>query len=140
MVLEPPSDVTIKAKEAVSSPNIHDLPMTLYDVQTEEQDLHVKPSDLTLVGASNTEPVKKKRKGPKGPNPLSVKKKQVVRTPITDGRVGEKRKRDALDAEQAKTEDNIAASGLQDIHKRRRRRRKTSDDDVQLDNNHEESK
>jgi U3 small nucleolar RNA-associated protein 23 len=91
MVLEPPSDVTIKAKEA-----------------TEEQDLHVKPSDLALVGTPNAEPVKKKRKGPKGPNPLSVKKKQVIRTPIADSRVGEKRKRDALDAE-VKMEANIAA-------------------------------
>jgi U3 small nucleolar RNA-associated protein 23 len=133
MVLEPPSDVTIKAKEAVSSSILHEPPMTLDDDQTEEQDLHVKPSDLALVGTPNAEPVKKKRKGPKGPNPLSVKKKQVIRTPIADSRVGEKRKRDALDAE-VKMEANIAAGlGSENTHRRRRRRTKTSQtiDDVQ---------
>ncbi|TFK40988.1 Fcf1-domain-containing protein [Crucibulum laeve] len=62
MVLEPPSDATLKAKEA-----------------TEEKALHAPPSDIALVGTSNPEDHQpKKQKGPKGPNPLSVKRKKPL--------------------------------------------------------------
>ncbi|RDB28919.1 rRNA-processing protein utp23 [Hypsizygus marmoreus] len=62
MVLEPPSDVTIETKEAM-----------------EEKALHPTAPDLKLVGPSTmTEPVHKKKKGPKGPNPLSIKKKKTA--------------------------------------------------------------
>jgi U3 small nucleolar RNA-associated protein 23 len=85
---------------------------------------------LALVTASNTEPVRKKKKGPKGPNPLSVKKKQVAR-PSQDNRdirVGEKRKREVLDTEQTELEKNdeddmVAVSD--NTTRKRRRRRKT---------------
>ncbi|CAA7266606.1 unnamed protein product [Cyclocybe aegerita] len=61
MVLEPPSDATLKAKES-----------------TEEQKLHASAPDLALVGTSSQPaPPPKKRKGLKGPNPLSVKKKKT---------------------------------------------------------------
>lgn len=110
MVLEPPSDITIKTKEA-----------------TEEQDLHMNQSDLALVGAPKTEPVQKKRKGPKGPNPLSIKKKQVARPPQDNKhiRVGEKRKRDIEQVEVEKNDDTAAVS--EGITRKRRRRRKATD-------------
>ncbi|KAG1783762.1 Fcf1-domain-containing protein [Suillus placidus] len=57
MVLEPPSEATLKAKEL-----------------TEEQSL--RPSAPELATVPRDKPVPKKRKGPKGPNPLSVKKKK----------------------------------------------------------------
>ncbi|KAI0348620.1 Fcf1-domain-containing protein, partial [Trametopsis cervina] len=61
MILEPPSDATIRAKNS-----------------TEQQSLMPSSSELAqLAPASGAEePPKKKRKGPKGPNPLSVKKKK----------------------------------------------------------------
>ncbi|KAK7465727.1 hypothetical protein VKT23_005698 [Stygiomarasmius scandens] len=65
MVLEPPSDATIRAKNA-----------------TEEQSLHSTSSDKVVVqslAAAPQDPPKKK-KGPKGPNPLSIKKKKHVQS------------------------------------------------------------
>ncbi|KAF9478048.1 Fcf1-domain-containing protein [Pholiota conissans] len=60
-VLEPPSDATLQAK-----------------ARTEEQKLHAGAPDLVLVDTSTFQEEKpKKRKGPKGPNPLSVKKKKA---------------------------------------------------------------
>lgn len=104
MVLEPPSDITIKTKEAA-----------------EEQDLHLNPSELDLVGGLDADPAKRKRRGPKGPNPLSVKKKQVVQPSQgnVDIKLGEKRKRDALDTEQINGDKMASGSG-----KTKRRRRK----------------
>ena len=98
MVLEPPSDITIKTKEEARVPLFLGTLSCLMNSQAEEQVMHLKPSELALVGGSNADPVKKKRRGPKGPNPLSVKKKQVIQ-PSQDNRDvkrGEKRKRDAL--------------------------------------------
>lgn len=80
--------------------------------------------------ASTTEVQKKKRKGPKGPNPLSVKKK--LKQPVTTPRavpnkdtniastVGEKRKRPNND--NPPSLDTAADSG----HKRKRRRKNAS--------------
>ncbi|KII93495.1 hypothetical protein PLICRDRAFT_171239 [Plicaturopsis crispa FD-325 SS-3] len=62
MVLEPPSDATIRAKQAA-----------------EEKVMHAAAPELASVPSqSTTEPPRKKKKGPKGPNPLSVKKKKTV--------------------------------------------------------------
>ncbi|KAG2129947.1 PIN domain-like protein [Suillus clintonianus] len=95
MVLEPPSEATLKAKEL-----------------TDEQSLH--SSVPKLATALQDKLVPKKRKGPKGPNPLSVKKKQKypeasarppqkIKTESSDtssstaGLPGQKRKRDTQD-------------------------------------------
>ncbi|KAI0735249.1 Fcf1-domain-containing protein, partial [Earliella scabrosa] len=60
MILEPPSDATLRAKALA-----------------EEQALHpTAPEAAKLPTAAPSEPPKKKKKGPKGPNPLSVKKKK----------------------------------------------------------------
>lgn len=127
MVLEPPSDITIKTKEAARSSILPVLWLSLTNTQTEEQDLHMNQSDLALVGAPKTEPVQKKRKGPKGPNPLSIKKKQVARPPQDNKhiRVGEKRKRDIEQVEVEKNDDTAAVS--EGITRKRRRRRKATD-------------
>ncbi|KAF9535850.1 Fcf1-domain-containing protein [Crepidotus variabilis] len=109
MVLEPPSDVTLAAKEKI-----------------EEGRLHATGSDLHLVGSSLTsDPPKKKRKGPKGPNPLSVKQKKAVpvdspasnrETPtLAIPKVGDKRRAED-------DEDNLEKV---QPSKRKRKRRKT---------------
>ncbi|KAJ4001277.1 Fcf1-domain-containing protein [Lentinula boryana] len=62
MILEPPSDTTIRAKALM-----------------EQKALNSTTSTETALLASlstSTEPVPKKKRGPKGPNPLSVKKKK----------------------------------------------------------------
>jgi len=60
MILEPPSDATLKVK-----------------AMNEHQKLHATTAELVLVDypISNDQQLKK-RKGPKGPNPLSIKKKK----------------------------------------------------------------
>ncbi|KAF8309573.1 Fcf1-domain-containing protein, partial [Clavulina sp. PMI_390] len=64
MVLEPPSDTTLRAKALQEA-----------DAQA------AKPTELAAIAsttpvAESSEPPRKKRKGPKEPNPLSVKKKK----------------------------------------------------------------
>ncbi|KNZ73474.1 rRNA-processing protein utp23 [Termitomyces sp. J132] len=62
MVLEPPSDLTLETKAAVR-----------------QKALQPSPSELTFIGPSTSaETPKKKKRGPKGPNPLSVKKKKKL--------------------------------------------------------------
>ncbi|KAG6842512.1 hypothetical protein C0991_000038 [Blastosporella zonata] len=105
MVLEPPSDVTLETKAAM-----------------EENALHAGAFDLKLVGPSTSaETLPKKKKGPKGPNPLSMKKKKAVEinTSSTKGKgtgmiVGEKRKRnessDSLDTGEKRKGDDCRPS------------------------------
>ncbi|KAI0669979.1 Fcf1-domain-containing protein [Trametes maxima] len=116
MILEPPSDVTLRAKAL-----------------EEEKALHPSaPESATLPTSGVEDPPRKKKKGPKGPNPLSVKKKK----PKTDAakpskkeesddtkpQVGEKRKRaDDVEAP-ASTEVRSETTG----HRRRRRRKHAS--------------
>lgn len=61
VILEPPSDITLQAK-----------------AKAEEQLLHPTVSGKELTSTSGTGTPLKKRKGAKGPNPLSVKKKKVL--------------------------------------------------------------
>jgi len=122
MVLEPPSGSTIKSKEA-----------------TEEQSLHPSALDLALVSSTAAaEPPRKKKRGPKGPNPLSMKKKKDVDVsplkvkgkdatfpnPLVDGkRVSDKRKRDANELREGQGPDEINHDE-QVGRKRKRLRRK----------------
>jgi len=142
MVLEPPSDATLKIKES-----------------TEEQALHPTAPDMAFVPTKlPAEPLRKK-KGPKGPNPLSVKKKKPkvnevassrqqkgkererekrpeVATKTPDEPVGEKRKRAEVDGEQEGQEpSNEASTNEGGGHKRKRRRKGagTSNSAVVLD-------
>ncbi|KAG6878414.1 hypothetical protein C0993_007015 [Termitomyces sp. T159_Od127] len=121
MVLEPPSDLTLLTK-----------------AQMEEKALQPSPSELTFVGPS-PEISKKKKRGPKGPNPLSVKKKKekqsltkatkekathVVARPSTSELVrGEKRKRDERDESDPTMDDTTPQ-----LVKKRRRRKKADGD------------
>ena len=79
---------------------------------------------LTSVASAPAEPPRKKKKGPKGPNPLSVKKKKpkpgaTVPKQSADSVVqaGEKRKRHDVDDDS--TAHKLEGSG----HKRKRRRK-----------------
>jgi U3 small nucleolar RNA-associated protein 23 len=103
MVLEPPSDATVQAKERVSSRVPHAF-QNLQLNQMEEQSLHPTASDMNLVSSTATPPIARKKKGPKGPNPLSVKKKKVSAVPSKKDKgksredhsdIGAKRKRNA---------------------------------------------
>ncbi|KAJ7919141.1 PIN domain-like protein [Mycena leptocephala] len=126
MVLEPPSDATIQSKE-----------------YKEEQALHPTGSEQqTLTPASTSTEPRKKKKGPKGPNPLSVKKKKVdpiVKLPakdkgkgrekpvstVRDAVVGEKRKRE--DKERVKEEEQPTDSQQDESRRKKKRRRKAAD-------------
>ena len=78
MVLEPPSDATLQAKETVGHVwrYLKD-PLLKLLCQNEEEKLHANRTDLALLGPSAHEQPKRRRKGIKGPNPLSVKKKKT---------------------------------------------------------------
>ncbi|KAG2044185.1 PIN domain-like protein [Suillus americanus] len=78
MVLEPPNEATLKAKELVG-------------VQS------LRPSAPELATVPQDKPVLKKRKGPKGPNPLSVKKKKNP-NPAASARPSQKSKAESSDA------------------------------------------
>jgi len=62
MILEPPSDVTSKAKQ-----------------QIEEKTFQPSAAELATIRADNLADPPRRRRTPKGPNPLSVKKKAVSR-------------------------------------------------------------
>ncbi|KAI0094690.1 Fcf1-domain-containing protein [Irpex rosettiformis] len=119
MILEPPSDATIRAKNA-----------------TEQKSLKPSASELAHIASTSKaeEGPPKKRKGPKGPNPLSMKKKkketpsslskprESVDTKQVTQNVGEKRKRsdDGVSNAHAHQEGMSTATGG---HKRKRRRK-----------------
>ncbi|THH20248.1 hypothetical protein EW146_g1096 [Bondarzewia mesenterica] len=139
MILEPPSDTTLRAKQLA-----------------EQQSLAPSTSESAKLKAAappQPEPLKKKKKGPKGPNPLSVKKKKTVEQPIlakakTDKGKGKESQKgasfnnvtrpDAKDkaGEKRKRDDEAEIGGVpkhaddQDVrkegHKRKRRRKTTS--------------
>lgn len=112
MVLEPPSDTTLASKH-----------------KTEEEALHPTASDIALVGPSS-DPTPKKRKGPKGPNPLSVKKKKIEILPTTGKNSSrrthndpaEKRKRNEDEDEDPQPESVVRSD------RKRKRRRKAVED------------
>lgn len=120
MILEPPSFATLKAKEKVSRMRLAQFFSFTVFVKTDEAALRPDESELAKLSASvhQTEPPRKKR-GPKGPNPLSVKKKSTVSQltePKPKSQPTSKRKRE--DEEPART-GQAPDSG----HKRKRRRK-----------------
>ncbi|KAL1669070.1 Fcf1-domain-containing protein [Schizophyllum commune] len=129
MILEPPSDATLRQKEL--------LVATSLKPSAQDASLASKPS------TSKEEPPKKKHKGPKGPNPLSVKKKQKGtdaalkgKKPEEGAKAGEKRKRSQEDDDHAEgghakvdiiTGDDGEAG--QSSGRKRKRKRKTGGGD-----------
>ncbi|KIJ68259.1 hypothetical protein HYDPIDRAFT_146125 [Hydnomerulius pinastri MD-312] len=117
MVLEPPSDVTLKTKQ-----------------QAEEKALGPTATERAALPSQSDPP--RRKKGPKGPNPLSVKKKVLAansgRTPreartlgsthpkANDVSTGDKRKRDN---DEERDEESAPTVG---IRKRKRRRKHAS--------------
>lgn len=124
IVLEPPSDATVKAKE-----------------EAEERALHAPGLELVQSSASaSVEQPRRIRKGPKGPNPLSVKKKTANVLPpskklsestktkpnpnsyTNDVEAGTKRKR-SPNHESVDDAPDGNAEGGESIRKRRRKRK-----------------
>ncbi|KZT74697.1 Fcf1-domain-containing protein [Daedalea quercina L-15889] len=115
MILEPPSEATVEAKESA-----------------EEQLLHPSAPEIAAMSSTNAPAeAPKKKKGLKGPNPLSVKKKKPkpeYPMPKNDtkegeqGKAGTKRKRDADEERDAGEHQPLQRSG-----RKRKRHRKTSD-------------
>jgi len=105
MVLEPPSDATLEAKR-----------------DTEEKALLPSaPERGQVVGPGAEEPPKKKRKGPKGPNPLSVKKKKV-KTDDGAQATGSKRKREGDHSSRLQGDGDNGVT-FEDKSKRKRRKK-----------------
>lgn len=88
MILEPPSEKTKEMKEKASSgPLSHTTAQLIVFLRRQSDEAKLLPPEPIPLPASvagpstsvdtGTHPVKKK-KGPKGPNPLSVKKKKAV--------------------------------------------------------------
>ncbi|KAI0274699.1 Fcf1-domain-containing protein [Gloeopeniophorella convolvens] len=119
MILEPASDITMRAKQLAEQDS-------LGPSSSEKAALH--------AATPQVEPVKKKKKGPKGPNPLSVKKKVAkptiqeekkkpnssVAAQTTSAEVGGKRKRTG-----GEDVDGVVENS-QPKHKRRRRHKRGS--------------
>ncbi|KZT30343.1 PIN domain-like protein [Neolentinus lepideus HHB14362 ss-1] len=117
VVLEPPSDATLEKKET-----------------EEEQALLVPDAEKAHLPpiASTIEPPKKKCKGPKGPNPLSVKKKKTksdtsvspantASREFGGGQVGSKRKREDADVSR---DEALRMDGDVGLMRKRRRKHK----------------
>lgn len=82
MILEPASDATLQSKQRVRRvlgcpPTLPLLLIRWYILQAEQNALGPSVSEKAMLNAvaPQPEPRVKKKKGPKGPNPLSVKKK-----------------------------------------------------------------
>ncbi|KAI9572803.1 Fcf1-domain-containing protein [Boletus coccyginus] len=111
MILEPPSDVTLRAKQ-----------------QNEQEAFRPSAAELAAIRADNPVAPPRRRRAPKGPNPLSVKKKavpragQIIFTSRTSDKAdpvaGQKR-------ESTNTEDTTTPAA----RKRKRRRKHGSIDD-----------
>lgn len=91
-------------------------------LKAEQKLLGTSPSDAALIEASRPEPPKQfKKKGRKGPNPLSVKKKKPTERPQLDPR--NKNKGKATEAMSAPNTDRV------NLGKRKRNNNDNDDDD-----------
>jgi U3 small nucleolar RNA-associated protein 23 len=127
MILEPPSAATLDVKKRVSQIPLTRNFLVHHTSKTDEAALRPDESEQVKLSASVQQPElpRKKKKGPRGPNPLSVKKKKsAVSQPAQPNpksdptSIGFKRKREddaPVDTSQA------SSSG----HKRKRRKTKT---------------
>jgi len=122
MILEPPSDATMKAKE-----------------KADETALRPAESELAKLSASaqQPEPPKKRKRGPKGPNPLSVKKKKsaapqpVQPKPTTNFvSIGSKRKREE---DRGGFDASAQPEQVHGGHKRKRKRKTNTEPSIDYD-------
>ena len=133
MILEPPSDATLKVKEMVC---FFPLLRVVFSTpqQNEHQKLHATAVDLLLVDPPSSKDLKK-RKGPKGPNPLSMKKKKIndaslhtdsgkIANHKGDAQVSTGLKRKANFSEENEDDDVIQQTSSSNPKSRRRKRRK----------------
>ena len=131
MILEPASDATLRAKHCVRYATRFAYDPSFADgcnVQTEQDALRPSTSERAMLNANipQVEHIPKRKRGPKGPNPLSVKKKvqkQNVQVPkkanftrVTGGKQVESR---------GKSRDESDSDGEASPKPKRRRRRKS---------------
>ncbi|GAA6003383.1 rRNA-binding ribosome biosynthesis protein UTP23 [Rhodotorula paludigena] len=137
MLLEAPSDQTLAKKHQMETAKLHVSPEELAAITGKPLPAAPAPdapaeADAAAGGAATDEPPeKRKKKGPKGPNPLSVRKKKA---PVQDASAGRPKKRTREDeggAGEGAREDgrqgNVASMptrGDGEARKKRKRRRK----------------
>ena len=100
--------------------------------KNEEQTLHATLPELKSATTSTSTPPARKRKGPKGPNPLSVKKKKPKEHPQSAHRSGAKELSSARVSvgSKRKLEQDVKVSvdnerSQDDDHERRKRRKES---------------
>jgi len=126
MVLEPASDATLQFKQRVryNFTNATSFAVHTFTFQVEHDALGPSKSEKATLNAVTppVEPVVKRKKRPKGPNPLSVKKKApkatvAATTRVEKADVASKRKRQEVD------DNDIGGVSVETQPKRKRRRR-----------------
>lgn len=130
MILEPPSDVTLEAKHQASPTEPASRHLLILEAQNEERASQPSATELATIGTDTPAEPPHRRRVPKGPNPLSVKKKVAPRAsrpiptsdvpPNADIVLGQKRK-------SIGDEENTIAPAAR---KRKRRRKHTTATDV----------
>lgn len=140
MILEPASDATLRAKNCVCYANnisCMTLPL-LMNAQAEQDALRPSTSERDILDAATpqVEHVPKKKRGPKAPNPLSVKKKtrkQSVQEPkkanFTRPTGGEQ-----VEAKGKRKQDESDSNDEASSPKLKRRRRRKSHSQLQGEN------
>ncbi|KAH7883751.1 Fcf1-domain-containing protein [Phlebopus sp. FC_14] len=107
MVLEPPSDVTLKTKQ-----------------QAEEQALHPTSTELNMTPLRTTSKPPRQKREPKGPNPLSVKKKVTPRADVRmNSRPGSASDNAATGKKRKRSEDDESGATAEKRKRRRKRKR-----------------
>ncbi|KAH9835629.1 Fcf1-domain-containing protein [Rhodofomes roseus] len=120
MILEPPSKATLEAKESA-----------------EEQVLHPSAPEIATLPSTSTpaEAPKRKMKGPKGPNPLSVKKKKPKVDPSAPNKAANESEQGHAGAKRTRGEDadgNVDGGeepSSQGAGRKRKRRKKMGDNE-----------
>ncbi|TFY68347.1 hypothetical protein EVJ58_g1058 [Rhodofomes roseus] len=139
MILEPPSKATLEAKESVRRP-VYSLLLTaclIMSAKAEEQVLHPSAPEIATLPSTSTpaEAPKRKMKGPKGPNPLSVKKKKPKADPSAPNKAANESEQGHAGAKRTRGEDadgNVDGGeepSSQGAGRKRKRRKKMGDNE-----------
>ena len=135
MILEPASDTTLQAKQrvryAIDLPTRTPFFAQISILQVEQDALAPSISERAILKAATpqAEPILRKKKGPKSPNPLSVKKKApkpASQEPNKRAKVINTARIETVDAGSKRKRHDDAESNSQPRPKRRRRHRPTS--------------
>lgn len=127
MILEPPSGATLIKQKQMERAKIAPSKSEMSFLASKNSDIMAKKKAKEALKNGET-PIKKKRKGPKGPNSLSVKKRSIP-TPAASKSGTLKRKKQETSNENV--DDGPAAEGEDGGKKRKRRRKKKVSEGVQ---------